>query len=249
MDALTAQDFERYSRQIMLPEIGQEGQRRLLASKVLVVGVGGLGSPAALYLAAAGVGKIGLVDGDRVELSNLNRQIIHATSDVGASKVNSAAAKLKALSPDTIVETYPDQVAIETLMPLLIEYDFAVDATDSHESKLIVNRAACATRRPYSFAGVVRFGGQALTILPGRSACYECVFPSCDAEITDPAQAGVLGAVPGILGAIQAAEAVKFLLGQGDLLSDCLLTVEALSMTFRKLVVRRNPLCAACRSL
>jgi molybdopterin-synthase adenylyltransferase len=249
MDSLTHRQLERFSRQIILPEIGPEGQRRLLAAKVLIVGVGGLGSPAALYLAAAGIGTIGLVDGDRVELSNLNRQVLHGTSDVGASKVDSAAAKLEALNPDIAVKTYPHRVTIETLIPLLCEYDFILDATDSHESKRVVNRAACATRKPYSFAGVLRFGGLVMTILPGRSACYECVFPSCDSEITDPAQAGVLGAVPGILGAIQAAEAVKWFLGQGDLLSDCLLTVEALTITFRKLVVRRSQLCAACGAM
>ena len=249
MDSLTPRQFERYGRQVVLPEIGTEGQKRLLASKVLVAGVGGLGSPAALYLAAAGVGTIGLIDGDRVELGNLNRQIIHAESDVGTLKVDSAAARLKALDPSIAVKTYPRRVTIETLTPLLREYDFAIDATDSHGSRLIVNRAACATSKPYSFAGVLRFAGQAMTILPGRSACYECVFPSRDAEIADPVQAGVLGTVPGILGAIQASEAIKFLLGQGKLLQDTLLGLDLLTMTFRQLAVHKNSRCPACGSL
>lgn len=163
--------------------------------------------------------------------------------------MNSAAAKLKELNPDVIIKTHPQRVRVDTLAPLLREYDFAIDATDSHESRLLVNQAACVACKPYSFAGVLRFGGQAMTVMPGRSACYECVFPSLDGEITDPAQAGVLGAVPGILGAIQAAEAVKFLLGRGDLLEDCLLTIETLTMTFRKLTVHRNPQCPTCGSL
>jgi adenylyltransferase/sulfurtransferase len=245
---LTEEQIERYSRHILLPEIGGEGQERLLAGKVLVVGAGGLGSPAAYYLAAAGVGTLGIMDGDAVDLSNLQRQILHGTADVGRPKADSARDRIAALNPDVRVVPYRERLTAANALAILRDYDFVVDGTDSFASKFLVADACHFAGKPYSHAGILRFDGQLMTVLPGRTACYRCVFdaPPPAGAIPTCAQAGVLGAMPGVVGTLQAAEAIKFLLGRGALLTDCVLTYEALATKFRRVTVRRRPDCPLC---
>jgi len=236
---------QRYARHLVLPEIGEAGQERLLAGRVLVVGLGGLGSPAALYLAAAGVGAMGLVDADVVEPSNLQRQVLHALSDVGRPKTESAAEKIRALNPDVRVMRYAERFARDNAAALLRDYDFVVDATDNFASKYFIPEACHAAGRAYSHAGIQAFTGETLTVLPGRTACYRCVFEGPTPP--DPATPrGPLGAVPGVLGAVQAAEAIKYLLGIGELLVNRLLVYDALAATFREIPVQRNPACPLC---
>jgi molybdopterin-synthase adenylyltransferase len=239
---MNASCSQRYARHFALPEIGEAGQARLAAARVLVVGAGGLGSPAALYLAAAGVGGIGLMDGDYVEESNLQRQVLYTADDVGRPKVDVAAGRLRALNPAVHVIPLAERMTGENAAERLAGYEFVIDATDSFESKFVVADACLAAGRPYSHAGVSRFLGQTLTVMPGRTACCRCLFdPPPPAPPGPPA--GPLGAVPGAVGAIQAAEAVKHLLGIGRLLTDRLLVFDALGMTARVLTVRRRPDC------
>ena len=244
---LNSEQRERYARQLSLPEIGESGQARLGAARVLVVGVGGLGSPAAFYLAAAGVGTVGIADGDRVDLSNLQRQILHATQDVGRLKVESAVGKLLALNPDIRVQPHAGRFTRENAEELLSAYDFVIDATDNFASKFMIADVCHALKKPYSHAGIIRFMGQTMTVLPGRTACCRCVFENEPPENDDKSQ-GPLGSVAGVLGAIQATEAVKFILGIGELLTDALLVCDVLDMTFRRLQVQRNDRCPLCGS-
>lgn len=244
----TEEQIERYSRQIILPEIGGTGQQKLLDGSVLLVGVGGLGSPAALYLAAAGVGRLGIIDADTVDLSNLQRQVLHGNSDVGRPKVESAADALGAINDDVTVETYQERLTADNALNIIGSYDFVIDATDNFSSKFLVADACHFAGKPYSHAGVLGFQGQTITVIPKQTTCYRCVFdrpPPSDAVPTC-SQAGILGSVAGIFGTIQATEAAKYLVGAGDLLTGRLLTVDALSMLFRTIVVRRNPRCRLC---
>jgi molybdopterin/thiamine biosynthesis adenylyltransferase len=245
---LSEAQIERYSRQIILEEVGAAGQEKLLASRVLIIGAGGLGAPVGLYLAAAGVGTLGVVDGDKVELSNLQRQVIHHTADVGALKVASAAAKMRAINPDVTVREHPVWAQAGNILDLVRDYDFVIDGTDSFAAKFLINDACYFARKPFSHAGILRFDGQLMTVLPGKSACYRCVFraPPPPGAVPTCSQAGVLGAVGGVIGALQAAEALKFLLGRGALLTDALLSWNALRMEFRKVVLRRSPDCPLC---
>jgi adenylyltransferase/sulfurtransferase len=246
---LTQDEIERYSRQIMIPDFGGKGQIRLRESKALVVGAGGLGSPAALYLAAAGVGTLGLIDGDRVELSNLQRQILHATADLARMKVESAAEKLERLNPEVAVRLYPLRLDAKNAAGIFAGYDFIVDGSDNFETKFLVNDTAVALGKAFSHAGIVRLQGQTMTVVPQKSACYRCVFqePPAPGEIMNCQQAGILGAVAGVLGSIQATEAIKYLAGMDeDLLTDRVLTYDAKTMSFRTIEVRRNSACAAC---
>ena len=247
---LTDERIERYSRQIVLPEVGGKGQERLLSCRVLVVGVGGLGSPCAFYLAAAGVGTLGLMDGDVVELSNLQRQILHSTRDLTRPKVESAAVKLQALNPDVTVEALGTRLTPTNAVATVERFDVVVDGTDGFASKYLVADACHFARRPYVHAGILQFAGQAMTVRPGSSACLRCVFPAPPPADAVPtcAQAGVMGALAGILGTIQALEAIKLLLGEGDLLTDRLLMVDGLSMEFRSIGIRRAPGCPLCGS-
>ncbi len=252
--SLTESQLERYARNIRLEPIGRAGQEKLLASSVLIVGVGGLGSPAALYLAAAGVGTIGLLDGDAVDLSNLQRQIAHGTADVSARKVVSAREAIAAINPDVTVRTYDRWATAESLAEIIEGYDFAIDAVDNPATKFLINDACCARLVPFCHAGILEFEGQLMTVLPGKTACCRCVFggpPSVRAN--DPARGGsppgVLGVVPGVIGTLQATEAIKTLLGLGDLLTDCLLAYDALTLHFRKVPVPRDPHCPACSPL
>lgn len=241
---LSTEERERYARQLVLPEIGETGQLRLRAASVLVVGCGGLGSPAATYLASAGVGTLGLMDNDRVGLSNLQRQFLHGTSDVGRPKVESAAARLHELNPHTHLRTFAQRLGREN-SDLLAPFDFVVDATDNFASKFFIADACHAASKPYCHGGIRAFFGQVMTVLPGRSTCYRCIFERPPPASTEPV-AGPLGAVSGVIGAIQAAEAIRFVLNKGKLLVDRLLTFNAATMDFRIIPVRRNRTCPLC---
>ena len=245
---LNEEQIERYSRHIILPEVGGKGQEKLLAGKVLLVGAGGLGSPAGLYLAAAGIGTIGVIDADAVDLTNLQRQVIHFTDDLGKPKVESAAAKMQAINPDVQVKTYRERLTSDNALTILSDYDFVIDGTDNFPSKFLVADACHFAAKPYSHAGILRFDGQIMTVKPGATACYRCVFnaPPPAGAVPSCSQAGVLGVLAGVIGTLQATEAVKFLLQQGKLLTDTLLVYNALEMTFRKVTLKRNPSCPLC---
>jgi molybdopterin/thiamine biosynthesis adenylyltransferase len=244
----TENQLERYSRHILLDDVGVEGQEKLLAAKVLIIGAGGLGCPAALYLAAAGVGTIGIVDNDIVEVSNLQRQIAHFTKDINVPKVESAAEKMLAINPDITVKTYKDFLFADNISSIIEGYDFVIDGTDNFPTKFLVNDACVFMGIPFSHGGILRFNGQTMTVVPGESACYRCSFrepPPPDA-VPSCAQAGVLGAIAGMLGTIQAAEALKYITGVGDLLANGLLTFDARTMTFRKIKLERQKNCPLC---
>ena len=246
--SLSEQQIERYRRNILLQEIGGSGQERLLASKVLIIGTGGLGSPAALYLAAAGVGTLGLVDGDEVDLTNLQRQILHHTTDIGRRKVDSARDKIQAINPDVTVRTYDLQARADNIREIIREYSFVLDATDNFAAKFLINDACWLERVPFCHAGILQFEGQLMTVIPGRTACCRCVFHSPPPGSPPRGQAGVLGVLPGVIGSLQATEAIKHLLGIGNLATDCLLTYSALRMEFRKIRIGHNTDCPLCGS-
>ena len=244
----TEERLERYNRHLLLREVGMEGQKKLWNAKVLIVGTGGLGSPAALYLAAAGIGTMGVADGDRVDMSNLQRQVIHHTPDVGRLKVESAAEKIRALNPDVKLTLIPERITAKNASVLFKPYDFVVDATDNFPSKFLINDACVLAGVPFSHAGVLRFQGQTMTVIPGKSACYRCVFeaPPPDGAVPSTSQVGVLGSIAGMLGILQATETIKFITGAGNLLTDCLLTFDSLMMNFRRVPLKKNPRCAVC---
>ena len=244
----TEDQLQRYSRHILLKDVGIEGQEKILQAKVLIIGAGGLGSPAAFYLAAAGVGTIGIADGDVVDLSNLQRQIIHFTGDVGRAKVLSAREKIENLNPDVEVKVYGNFLTADTILDIVKEYDFVIDGTDNFTAKFLINDACVMAGVPFSHGGILRFAGQTMTIIPGESACYRCVFngpPPKDAVPTC-SQAGVLGAIAGMLGTIQAAEALKYITETGEVLTDSLLAFDALDMDFQKVKLKKNPKCPVC---
>jgi molybdopterin/thiamine biosynthesis adenylyltransferase len=246
--ALTESQIERYSRHIILKEVGGKGQQKLLDSKVLIIGAGGLGAPIALYLAAAGIGTIGIADADDVDLSNLQRQVIHFTPDIGKPKVISAKEKIEAINPDVQVRTYHEWISAANIMEIIKEYDFVVDGTDNFAAKFLINDACVLAGKPYSHGGILQFVGQTITVLPGQSTCYRCVFPTPPPKDAIPtcSQAGVIGVLPGVIGSIQATEAIKFLLGKGELLAGRILMYDALGMKFRDVEVNRNPKCPVC---
>lgn len=233
---LSNEQMERYSRHVILKEIGLQGQKKLLKSSVLIFGAGGLGSPAALYLASAGVGTIGIVDADEVDLSNLQRQIIHATGDIGKEKVLSAKETIEEMNPDISVRTYHVFADENNIMDLIKDYDFILDCTDNFTAKFLINDACVQAEKPFSHAGVIRFEGQLMTYVPGKGPCYRCVFQSPPPEDAVPTckQAGIIGVTPGVIGSLQAAEAIKYLLGVGELLTGYLLIYDGLKMDFRK---------------
>lgn len=240
--------IERYSRNIILKQVGGKGQNRLLQSKVLIIGAGGLGAPAALYLAAAGVGTIGLADGDNVDLSNLQRQVIHFTEDVGIPKVESAKEKINRLNPDVEVITYKTRVWSGNIREIIANYDFIIDGTDNFPAKFLINDACVLQGKPFSHAGILGFDGQTMTVIPGECACYRCLFiaPPPVGAVPSCSEAGVLGGMAGIIGTIQAVEALKYLLGLKELLTGRLLVFDALAMRFREVKVNRNPACPVC---
>lgn len=245
----TAKQSERYARHIILENVGETGQERLLAAKVMVIGAGGLGSPIALYLAAAGVGTIGIADSDRVELSNLQRQIAHHTADLGRPKVVSAQEKMTAMNPDVTVIPFETRVEASNIGGIITDFDFVIDATDNFAAKFLINDACVTAGKPFSHGGILRFDGQTMTVLPGTSPCYRCIFPEppeSDEVATACSRAGVMGVLPGVIGTIQATEAIKYLLGIGDLLTGRLLTYSALSLKFREVHIKKKSTCPAC---
>lgn len=248
---LTAEQRERYARHLMLGEVGEEGQAKLLGGRVLVIGAGGLGSPAAIYLAAAGVGTIGIADGDRVELSNLQRQILHGTGDIGRLKVESARRTIAAITPDSQVVTHPVRLTPGTIDPIIAEYDFVIDATDNFDAKFLINDACLRAGKPFSHGGILRFTGQTMTVLPGESPCYRCIFPDPPPPdlATVCSRDGVIGVLPGVIGTIQATEAIKYLLRIGELLKGRLLVYDSLAIRFREVVLGRNGSCPLCAHL
>jgi adenylyltransferase/sulfurtransferase len=248
---LTQEEEARYARQIVISEIGREGQEKLKASRILIVGAGGLGSPAAMYLACAGVGTIGLVDEDTVSISNLQRQILHGSDNIGMKKVESAKRTLNRLNPHVNVVTYDTRLSKEDAESIIADYDLVVDAVDNLETRYLVNDICVNLRKPLVEAGVMRFDGMILTILPGKGPCYRCVFPSPPPEdaVGTAREMGIFGAIPGIIGCTEAVEAVKALLGIGDPLAGRLLLFSGLDMNWREVRVSPNQKCPACKEL
>lgn len=243
------EQLERYSRHIILKEIGVKGQKKLLDAKVLIIGAGGLGAPAAMYLAAAGVGTIGIVDRDVVELSNLQRQIIHTTADIGKAKVQSAKETIETMNPDITVHTYQTYVDSKNILELIKDYDFIIDGTDNFPAKFLINDACVMAKKPFSHAGILQFQGQLMTYVPGEGPCYRCIFRDPPPENAVPSckEAGVIGVMGGVIGSLQAMEAVKYIVGVGELLTGCMLTYDALKMKFRKVELPEHvPDCPIC---
>ena len=238
----------RYSRQLLIPEIGQKGQRRLLDSKVLLIGAGGLGSPVALYLAASGVGTIGLVDDDVVDESNLQRQVLHPADRVGMAKTESAALTLRALNPETRIVEHRERLTQENVERLIGGYDVVVDGTDNFETRYALNDAALKLRKPVVHGSIYRWDGQVTTFVPFAGPCYRCMYPTQPPEELAPscAVAGVLGVLPGIVGLLQANEVFKLLLGVGETLAGRLLMFDAMTTAFDEVKVWRDPACPAC---
>ena len=245
---LTAAQRSRYSRHILIPEVGEEGQLKLLDSKALLIGAGGLGSPAAYYLAAAGVGTIGLVDDDEVDESNLQRQIIHTTDRVGMNKGESAKQAIAALNPEVQVNVHPFRINRDNVLDLVSQYDVIVDGADNFPTRYLLADASLMTNTPLVHASILRFEGHASVFTPYDGPCYRCLFPEPPPPDLAPScgEAGVLGVLCGVMGNIQATEAIKVLLGIGDTLSGRLLIYDALGMTFTELKVRRDPDCPSC---
>jgi molybdopterin/thiamine biosynthesis adenylyltransferase/rhodanese-related sulfurtransferase len=246
--SLTDAQRDRYSRHILLPEVGEAGQAKLLGSKVLLLGAGGLGSPAALYLAAAGVGTLGIVDADTVDASNLQRQILHATSRVGIPKVESAVKALSDLNPDVKVVPYQERLTSANVDRIFGPYDVIVDGCDNFPTRFLVNDASVFLKKPVVHGSIFRFDGQVTTFLPGNGPCYRCWYPEPPPAHLAPScqEAGVLGILCGIIGTLQATEAIKILLGKGDTLSGRVLTYDSLRMKFREFKLRRDPACPVC---
>ncbi|NLP36463.1 MAG: molybdopterin-synthase adenylyltransferase MoeB [Firmicutes bacterium] len=245
---LTEEQIHRYARHIVIPEIGGKGQEKLLAAKVLLVGAGGLGSPVALYLAGAGVGTLGIMDGDTVSLSNLQRQIIHTTADIGRLKVDSAKDAINHINPDVQVITYPEYASVENILQIMSAYDLVLDCCDNFATRYLVNDAAVLLKKPFIYGSVMRFDGQAAVFYPPQGPCYRCLFPEAPPPGAVPTcqEAGVMGVLPGLIGMVQATETIKFILGAGDLLLGKLLVYDALAMDFMKIQIGPNPECAVC---
>jgi molybdopterin/thiamine biosynthesis adenylyltransferase len=246
--SLTPEQRGRYHRHLLLPEVGEEGQLKLLEARVLLLGAGGLSSPAALYLAAAGVGTIGIVDMDVVDASNLQRQVLHTIDRVGLPKVDSAEAAIAQLNPDVRVVKHPVRLGADNVLEILGGYDLVVDGTDNFPTRYLVNDAALKLGIPVVHGSIFRFEGQATVFLPYEGPCYRCLIPEPPPAELAPscAEAGVLGVLPGIVGSIQALEAIKLILGLGESLSGRLLTFDALTETFHTYRLHRDPNCPAC---
>ena len=245
------EQMERYSRNIMIKDIGVQGQLKLLNAKVLVIGVGGLGSPAVMYLAASGVGTIGIADPDKVALSNLQRQIIHHTKDLGRKKVFSAQDKIQALNPDIAVHTYAEWITSENISDIIanLDYDFVLDCTDNLSAKFLINDACVLAHKPFSHASIAQLMGQTFTYIPSpETSCYRCMIPSPPPEnaVLSSRKDGILGAIGGILGSIQATETIKYITGVGELLVNHMLFVDANNMQFLKIRIHKNSKCPIC---
>jgi adenylyltransferase/sulfurtransferase len=246
--ALTNEQIERYSRQIILPNVGGKGQDKIMKAKVLVVGTGGLGAPCSFYLAAAGVGRIGLVDSDKVELNNLQRQIAHTTDSVGVSKTESAKARFHALNPEVEIITHQLRLDSGNILDIIKDYDIVVDGSDNFPTRYLVNDACVISKKPLVHAGIFRYDGQIMTIVPGAGPCYRCLFPEPPPPGAVPScqEGGILGAVAGVLGVLQANEVLKFILATGELLSGRLLIFNALESSFRTVKVPKDKDCPVC---
>jgi sulfur-carrier protein adenylyltransferase/sulfurtransferase len=244
----TPEQLVRYSRHFLLPEVGEDGQAKLLQAKVLMVGAGGLGSPAAYYLAAAGVGTLGIIDNDVVDISNLQRQILHANDRVGMPKVESAKKTLEALNPDVKVVPYQAKLTSENIMEIIKDYDFVVDGCDNFPTRYLVNDACVLTKKPNVHGSIFQFEGQATVFYPGKGPCYRCLYPEPPPAELAPscAEAGVLGVLPGLIGVIEALEAIKLILDKGDSLIGRLLCFNTLTMEINTLKLRRDPNCPMC---
>ena len=244
----TEDQLQRYSRHIILPEVGGKGQKKILRAKILIIGAGGLGCPVGYYLAAAGVGTLGIIDNDTVELSNLQRQIAHNTQRLGVFKVDSAKATFEALNPDVRVIGIRERMTKDNIMDFMRDYDIVVDGSDNFPTRYLVNDACVLLKKPLVSGAILKFEGQVTTIMPGEGHCYRCLFeemppaglvPSCQ-------EAGVIGAIPGVVGSLQAIEVFKLILGKGDVLKNTLLIYDALKTTFRRVRVPKNPDCPVC---
>ncbi|MEQ1579327.1 MAG: molybdopterin-synthase adenylyltransferase MoeB [Steroidobacteraceae bacterium] len=246
MDPLTPQDLKRYQRHLVLGEVGEAGQRKLKAARVLIVGAGGLGSPSALYLAASGVGTLGLVDLDTVDVTNLQRQVLYSTADIGRGKTAAARQRLIALNPDLNVIEHGVELGPDNVMEIFRQYDIVLDGTDRIGTRYLVNDACVLLAKPLVSAAIHRFEGQAMTYVPGKGPCYRCLFPAPSTEIPNCATAGVLGVLPGVLGTLQATEAIKLIIGIGSPLVGRLLTYDALDLSFREFAFKRSTDCAVC---
>ncbi len=244
----TEEQIKRYARHIILPEVGGEGQAKLLSSKVLLIGAGGLGAPCGYYLGAAGIGTLGIVDFDTVDLSNLQRQIWHGTADVGRYKVDSAKDSIARINPDVNVVTYKEKISSENIKDLIKNYDVIIDATDNFPTRYLINDACHFMKKPLVYGSIFRFDGQATVFLPEEGPCYRCLFPAPPPPGLVPScqEAGVLGVLPGVIGAIQANEAIKIILGVGTTLSGRLLIYDALDMKFTEMKLRQDRTCPLC---
>ena len=245
--ALTPYQVKRYSRHIIMPQVGSKGQRKLLDSKVLIVGAGGLGSPVSIYLTLAGVGTLGIVDFDTVDVTNLQRQILHHNDDVGRPKVESAIDTLHSYNPDVKVIAHEEPLTSQNAMEVMAGYDIIVNGADNFPARYLVNDAAYLSGKPLVDGSILIFDGQATVYLPGQG-CYRCLFPTPPppGEVPSCAEAGVLGMLPGLVGTIQATETVKLIMGIGESLASRLLLIDALDMEFRTVKIRRNPECPLC---
>lgn len=245
---LSNDELRRYDRHIIMPEVGVEGQRKLKTAKVLMIGTGGLGAPLGLYLAAAGIGKIGLVDFDTVDVTNLQRQVIHGTSDIGRPKLDSAADRMNDINPHVEIQKYETRLTSENALEILNEYDVVVDGTDNFPTRYLVNDACVLLGKPNAYGSIFRFEGQATVFNYDGGPCYRCLYPEPPPPGLVPscAEGGVLGILPALIGSIQATETVKIILGKGETLSNRLVLYDALNMKFRELKLRRDPGCPVC---
>ena len=248
--SLTESELVRYSRHLALKEIGTSGQEKLKAARVLVIGAGGLGSPSALYLAASGVGTIGIIDHDRVDVSNLQRQVLYESESVGEAKVDAAHRRLRSLNPEIAIEKHAIELRAANVLNIFANYDLVLDGTDRFTTRYLANDACVILGKPLVSAAIHRFEGQAMTYVPDRSPCYRCLFPEppTDGLVPNCAEAGVLGVLPGVMGAIQATEAIKLIVGAGELLIGRLLAYDALGMRFSEFAFSRREDCAVCGS-
>ncbi len=245
---LTDEQIERYSRHIILSDVGVEGQEKISEAKILVIGAGGLGAPILMYLASAGVGTLGVADGDVVDLTNLQRQVIYVTADVGNAKVETARERIQLMNPDVTVVTHGAMADSSNILEIISEYDFIVDGTDNFPAKFLINDACVMAGKSFSHAGILRFQGQTMTVIPGETACYRCVFPEPPPPDAVPScsQAGVLGALAGVFGTLQATEVLKYIIGKGNLLTNRLMMFDALEMEFRNVKIKQRKNCPVC---
>jgi sulfur-carrier protein adenylyltransferase/sulfurtransferase len=246
--SLTNEQILRYSRHLIMPEVGLSGQEKLVNASVLLIGAGGLGSPLAMYLSAAGIGHLGLVDFDKVDHTNLHRQVIHGTENVGMLKVESAKQRIASINPNVKVDTYATALSSENIMDIIKDYDVVIDGTDNFPTRYLVNDACVFTKKPNIYGSIFRFEGQATVFYPGQGPCYRCLYPEPPppGEVPSCAEGGVLGILPGIVGLIQATECIKLIIGQGKSLVGRLLIFNALEMSFREVRLRRQKNCPVC---